>query len=46
MDQTVSRRPLPAESQVRARVNVEFVVDKVALGQVFFQLLRFFFLSV
>jgi hypothetical protein len=46
MAQAVSRRPLTAESRVRARVNVEFVVDKVALGQVFFHVLRFFSVSI
>jgi hypothetical protein len=37
MAQVVSRRPLTAEAQVRAWVNiyVGFVVEKVALGQVF-----------
>jgi hypothetical protein len=42
MAQAVSRRPLTAESRVRARVNTcGFVVDKVALGQVFLRVLRF-----
>jgi hypothetical protein len=35
MAQVVSRRPLTAEARVRARIDVGFVVDKVALGQVF-----------
>jgi hypothetical protein len=36
MTQAVSRRPLAAAARVRALVNpVGFVVDKVALGQVF-----------
>jgi hypothetical protein len=40
MAQAVSRRPLRA--RVRARVNsVGFVVDKVALGQIFLRVLRF-----
>jgi hypothetical protein len=40
--QVINRRPLTAEARVRARVvNVGFVVDKVALGQVFLQVLRF-----
>jgi hypothetical protein len=42
MGQVVSRRPLTAEARLRARVNhVGFVVDKVALGQVFLRVLRF-----
>jgi hypothetical protein len=42
MTQAVSRRPLTAPAQVRAWVNpVGFVVDKVALGQVFLQVLQF-----
>jgi hypothetical protein len=40
--QAVSRRPLIATSRVRAQVNpVGFVVDKVALVQVFLRVLRF-----
>jgi len=39
MAQVVSRRPLTTEARVRARVG--FVVDKVALGQVFLRVLRF-----
>jgi hypothetical protein len=40
--QAVSRRPLTAAAWFRAQVNpVGFVVDKVALGQVFLQVLRF-----
>jgi hypothetical protein len=40
--QAVSRWPLTAAAWVRAQVNpVEFVVDKVALGQVFLHVLRF-----
>jgi hypothetical protein len=36
MVQVVSRRPLTAATRVRAQVNpVGFVVDEVALGQVF-----------
>jgi hypothetical protein len=43
MAQAVSRRPLTAAAWVRTQVNpVGFVVDKVALGQVFLQALRFF----
>jgi hypothetical protein len=42
MARAVSRRPLTAAAWVRARVNpVGFVVDKVALGQVFLRVLRF-----
>jgi hypothetical protein len=42
MAQAVSRRPLTAAAGVRAQVNpVGFVVDKVALGQVFLRVLRF-----
>jgi hypothetical protein len=41
MAQAVSRRPLTAEARVRSRANVGFVVDKVALGQVFPRVLRF-----
>jgi hypothetical protein len=42
MAQAVSRRRLTAEARVRAQVNpVEFVVDKVTLGQVFLRVLRF-----
>jgi len=39
MAQAVSRRPLTAESRVRAHVG--FVVDKVVLRQVFLRVLRF-----
>jgi hypothetical protein len=43
MAQVVSRRPLTAETRVRAgSIHVGFVVDKVALGQVFLRVLRFF----
>jgi hypothetical protein len=42
MVQVVSRRPLTAEAQVRAwSIHVGFVVDKMALGQVFLRVLRF-----
>jgi hypothetical protein len=42
MSQAVSRRPFTAEAQVRSRfVHMGFVVDKVALGQVFLQVLQF-----
>jgi hypothetical protein len=42
MDQAASRRPLTATAWVRAQVNpVGFVVDKVALEQVFLRVLRF-----
>jgi hypothetical protein len=42
MAQAVSRQPLTAADRVRAWVNpVGFVVDKVALGQVFLRVLRF-----
>jgi hypothetical protein len=39
MAQAVIRRPLNAETRVRVRV--AFVVDKVALGQSFLQVVRF-----
>jgi hypothetical protein len=42
MAQAVGRRPLTTAAWVRAHVNpVGFVVDKVALGQVFLRVLRF-----
>jgi hypothetical protein len=42
MAQAVSRRPLTMATWVRAQVNpVGFVVDKLALRQVFLQVLRF-----
>jgi hypothetical protein len=42
MAQAVSRRPLTAESGfVSGSIHVRFVVDKVALGQVFLCVLRF-----
>jgi hypothetical protein len=42
MAQAVSRRPLTVAARVHAQVNpVGFVVDKVALGQVFIRVLRF-----
>jgi hypothetical protein len=42
MAQAVNRRPVTAAAWVRAQVNpVGFVVDKVALGQVFLRVLRF-----
>jgi hypothetical protein len=42
MAQAVSRRHLTAEARVDpASVRVGFVVDKVALGQVFLRVLRF-----
>jgi hypothetical protein len=42
MAQAVSRRPLTAAAWVRAHVSpVGFVVDKVALRQVFLRVLRF-----
>jgi hypothetical protein len=42
MDQVVSPRHLTVETRVRPRsVHVEFVVDKVALGQVVLRVLRF-----
>jgi hypothetical protein len=42
MAQAVSRRPLTAAAWVRAQVNPEgFVVDKVALGQIFLRVFRF-----
>jgi hypothetical protein len=42
MAQVVSRRPLTAEARVRAgSIHVWFVVDNVALGQVFLGVLRF-----
>jgi hypothetical protein len=43
MAQVVNCRPLTAAAPVRARVNaVGFVVEKVALGQVFLHVLPFF----
>jgi hypothetical protein len=44
MTQVVSRRPSTAEVQIR--VHVGFVVGKVALGQVFLRVLRFFPVSI
>jgi hypothetical protein len=45
--QAVSRRPLTAVAWVRAQVNpVGFVVEKVALGQVFLPVLLFFPVSI
>jgi hypothetical protein len=42
MAQAVSRRPLTAESPVRAPVNPRGIcVDKVALGHVFLRVVRF-----
>ena len=41
MAQADTCRPLNSETRVRSWVNVGFVVDKVALGQVFPQVLRF-----
>jgi hypothetical protein len=42
MAQAVSRRPLTAESRVApGLIRVGFVVEKVALGQVFLRVLRF-----
>jgi hypothetical protein len=42
MAQAVSRRPLTETARVRAQVNaVGFMVDKVALGQVFLRVIRF-----
>jgi hypothetical protein len=42
MAQVVSRRPLTAEARVRSRsIHVWFVVDKVALGEVFLRVIRF-----
>jgi hypothetical protein len=42
MAQAVSRRPLTAAAWVRAQVNrVGFVMDKLALGQVFLRVIRF-----
>jgi hypothetical protein len=47
MAQAVSWRPLTVEAQVHAQVvHVEFVVDKVALGQVFLRVLWFFPVSI
>jgi hypothetical protein len=47
MAQAVSRRPLTAAARVRAHVSpVGFVVDKVAVGQVFLRVLRFFPVSI
>jgi hypothetical protein len=43
MAQVVSRRPLTAEARgsVPGQVHVRFVVDKVALGQVFLRVVGF-----
>jgi hypothetical protein len=43
MAQAVSRRPLTAEARglVPGQVHVRFVVDKVALGQVFLRVVGF-----
>jgi hypothetical protein len=42
MAQVASHRPLAAEVRVRAwSIHVGFVMDKVALGQVFLRVLRF-----
>jgi hypothetical protein len=42
MAQAVSHRPLTTEAWVRAQVNpVGFLVDKVALGQVFLRVIQF-----
>jgi hypothetical protein len=42
MAQAVSRRPLTAEARVcPGSIDVGFVVDKLALGQIFLQVLRF-----
>jgi hypothetical protein len=41
MAQAVSRRPLTAEARVRSQVRAEFLLDKVALGQVFPRVLLF-----
>jgi hypothetical protein len=47
MAQAVSRRPLTAAARVRAQVNpVGFVVDKVALAQVFLRVLRFSLVNI
>jgi hypothetical protein len=47
MAQAVSRRPLTSEARVRSRsVHAGFVVDKVALGQVFPRGLQFFPVNV
>jgi hypothetical protein len=43
MAQAIGRRPLTAAAWVRAQVNpVEFVVDKVTLGQAFLRVLLFY----
>jgi hypothetical protein len=42
MAQVVGRMPLTAEARVRPEsIHVGFMVDKVALGQVFLRVLRF-----
>jgi hypothetical protein len=42
MAQVVSRRPLTAEARVRAEsIHVGFVVDKLALGQIFLEFFGF-----
>jgi hypothetical protein len=45
--QVVSRQPVATEARVRPRVSpVRFVVDRVALGQVFVRVLRVFLVNV
>jgi hypothetical protein len=47
MAQTVSQQPLTAAAWVCTEVNpVGFVVNKVALGQVFLQVLRFSLVNI
>jgi hypothetical protein len=41
MTRAVSRRPLTAEARVSRLIHVAFVVDEVALGQVFLRVLQF-----
>jgi len=45
MAQAVSRRPLTVETRVRFQVHMRFVADKVAVGQVYLPVFRFFLVS-
>jgi hypothetical protein len=47
MTRAVSRRSLTAEARLRSQlVRVRFAVDKVALGQIFFRILRLFIIKI
>jgi hypothetical protein len=47
MDQAISRRPLSAETRGAPRsVCIEFMAEKVTLGQVFLQILRFSLINI